>query len=51
MFFRRFRLSAGTWELISFNRDDVWPSEPLQQRVQPCEICALRSYVLEQILR
>ena len=31
------------WELISFNGDYVWPSEPLKQRVRPCEICALRS--------
>jgi hypothetical protein len=44
------------WEFISFNGDYVWPSEPLKQRVRPCEICALRSsmalkVVLEQILR
>ena len=50
-------LAPVGWELISFNGDYVWPSEPLKQRVQPYEICTLRfprcrlkKYHLEQIL-
>jgi hypothetical protein len=36
-------IATVVWELISFNGEYVWPSEPLKERVRPFEICALRS--------
>jgi hypothetical protein len=35
-------VGGGAHQLQSRRR---WPSEPLQQRVQHCEICALRSAI------